>query len=805
MFKDLRFSFRMLLKRPAFTAAAVATLALGITANTTVFTFVNAFLLKPFPFPNDHELVAFGRSNLGGEAELGSLSFPDFEDIRVQSTAFSHVAAYSWANFNLSAQQRPLWAGGSRVSADFFQTLGVSPLIGRAFSQADNQPGAPPVVILSESLWNNHFGRSQGIVDSQIRVDGILRTVIGIIPTGQELPIDARAWIPLALQHDETDRNKSWLSGIGRLAPNQKLTQARAEMMSLGQSSQSIQADSSSSFAQRGFHVITLKEDQLGQNARMMFFLLLGSVVLLLLIVCTNVANLQLSRAVARHGEFAIRTAIGATRGRLIRQMLMESFILASLAALIGLLLSRVAIRFGISRFPSEAVDWFSFGMDYRVLGYTAGIAILATLFFGLIPALRVSRMPRQSSLGSLGSRTSAGRSSQRMQSILVISEMAMALGLLAGGSVMVRGLVRLANENPGFESKNVVIGSLSLSEEQYPTAADRARFGNTLREKLGTSPGISSVGFVSSFPLSGSSLYRTYSVEGQSDQSYRENPDAIFKAASPDYFTTMNIPLIAGRPFSFLDRAGAPGVAILNEPLAAGLWPGDSPLGKRIKFDLPSVDAPWIEVVGVVAGTKHEKINRAAPPQIYMAYAQSPSKRLTFAAKTSIPAAGLMKSIESHLHEIAPHQALFSVMDLEAHLNESFWSIQMTTQLLWIFGAIALGLAAIGIYGVMSFAVQERRQELGIRMALGAVPREILALIVRRGLRLGLFGLAAGTALGLGMTKAIGSAVLRSSQMDLLSLFYAMTLLLVTCLLACVLPGLRAAGQNPAAVLRRL
>jgi putative ABC transport system permease protein len=335
MLNDLVYSFRMLIKRPAFTAAALITLALGITANTTIFTFVNAFLLKPFPFPNDHELVAIGRFNAGNSSELGSLSFPDFDDIREQTQSLQNVAAYSWSNFNLAGSDRPVWSGGAKVSAEFFQTLDVRPLIGRAFTQEDDAPGATPTMLLSESLWDAHFGRSQNIVGSNVMVDGVTRIVIGIIPKGHELPMEARLWVPLGLRRDESTRNRTWLSGIGRLAPNQDAKAARAELATLAQLS--LDQSSSSSQAPSGFRSISLREEQLGENSRMMFFLLLGAVGLLLLIVCTNVANLQLSRAVARHGEFAIRSAIGATRGRLIRQLLLESLVLAVIAAAIGL------------------------------------------------------------------------------------------------------------------------------------------------------------------------------------------------------------------------------------------------------------------------------------------------------------------------------------------------------------------------------------------------------------------------------------------------------------------------------------
>lgn len=800
MFNDLVYSFRMLLKQPAFTATALITLALGITANTTIFTFVNSFLLKPFPFPNDHELVSFGRLNSGNDSGLGSLSFPDFDDIRTQTRSFQNVAAYTRSNFNLAGSDRPFWSGGAKVSADFFQTLDVSPIAGRPFSPNDDIPGATPTILLSESLWDDHFGRSQNMVGSDVIVDGIPRRVIGIIPKGHELPMEARVWIPLGVKRDESDRNRTWLNGIGRLAPNQNAKTARAELTTLGQ----LTLDpSSANQVPTGFHSVSLREEQLGENSRMMFYLLLGAVGLLLLIVCTNVANLQLSRAVARHGEFAIRSAIGATRGRLIRQLLLESFVLAAIAATIGLGLSSFAIDGIQTLLPPAALSWFSFDIDYRVLLYTGLIALVTTLFFGLIPALRVSHANPRSSLGSLGSRSSAGKASQKLQGILVVSEIAFALGLLAAGSIMIRGLVKLANESPGFVTKNVITASLSLSEELHPDAAARSQFGSNLEDRIKAIPDVSSIGFVSAFPLSGSSLSRTYSIDGQTDSNYQANPDAIYKSASPDYFRTMGIQLLQGRPFLETDRAGAPPVAIINQPLAKQLWGDESPLGKRLKFDLPSGDSDWVEVVGVVEGTKHAKINRSAPPQIYVAYAQAPSKRLTLAIKTTLPTETLIKSVDQQLKSFAPNQALFRVMDLERYMNEALWSIRMTTHLFWIFGAIALGLSAIGIYGVMMFSVQERHQEIGIRMALGAVPSHIIRLVIHRGLRLGLIGIGLGMIIGFLMTKAISKAILGTGSLDLVSLFYATLILLASSLLACLIPGLKAASADPVAVLR--
>jgi predicted permease len=471
---------------------------------------------------------------------------------------------------------------------------------------------------------------------------------------------------------------------------------------------------------------------------------------------------------------------------------------------LLGLGLSRFAIEMIQSTLPPAAMSWFSFDIDHRVLLYTGLIALFTTLFFGLIPALRVSHANPRSSISSLGSRSSAGKASQRLQSILVVSEIAFALGLLAAGSVMVRGLVRLANESPGFVTKNVLTASLSLSDEQYPKPADRAQFGSTLDEQLKAIPGITDLGFVSEFPLSGSSLSRTYSMEGQTDTSFQSNPDAIYKSASPNYFQTMGIQLLQGRPFLDTDRTGSPLVAIVNQPLASRLWPNENVLGKRLKFDLPSGDSPWVEIVGIVEGTKHQKINRPAPPQIYVAYAQSPSKRLTLAIKTALPAPALIKSVEQQLKSFAPSQALFRVMNLDRYMEEAFWSIRMTTNLFWIFGAIALGLSAIGIYGVMMFSVQERHQEIGIRMALGAVPSQILKLVIQRGLRLGTIGIVLGMIIGVLMTKALAKAILGTSTLDFVSLFYATLILLGSSLLACLIPGMKAAAADPVEVLRQ-
>ncbi len=795
---DIRHSFRMLGKHPAYAIAALVTLAFGITANTTIFTFANAFLFKPYPYPNDHELLAFGRTSNSNPSELVSLSYPDFDDIRTHNESFENVAAYTWTNFNVASADRPIWAGGARVTGAFFDTLELQPTLGRTFRTKDDIPGAPPVVVLAESLWREHFGADPGLIENTIRVDGVPRTVIGIVPTGTEFPLEARVWIPLAQERIEGERNRTWLSAIARLKTGFSPTQAKAELRTLGSRLNTTQPQSTTPAS---FHAMTLRQEQMGDNATLLFTLLLGAVALLLLIVCTNVANLQLSRAVGRANEFAVRAAIGATRGRMIRQLLTESFVLASLAALLGLLLSRFTIELVIALLPEDGVSWFSFAVDYRIIGYTAFIAILATLFFGLAPALRISQA---AGLQSGTQRAGSSLGSQRLQSALVVSEIAFALGLVACGTVMVRGFTHLAEQDPGFASRNVLTGSLSLPENEFPNTRTKAQLGVRLEEGLQTLPGVESAGFVSSFPLSGSSLYRTYSVEGQTDSTYQQNPDAIYKAASPQYFTAMGIPVIDGRRFQATDNAGTPRVVIVNEPLAKSLWPGEPPLGKRLKFDLPSGDSEWAEVVGIVGGTKHEKINRPAPPQIYVPYAQAPTKRISLAVKTLTPPASLIRGVESKVQSVAPHLALFRVMDLDQWMQEVFWPVRLATRLFWTFGLLALLLSAIGIYGVMLFAVQQRQREIGIRMAMGALRKDIIEMILKRGLRLGGIGIGIGVLLALGMTQALGSAMLGTSGIDFLSLLLSASMLLGVSLLACLWPSVRAARSNPMQVLRQ-
>ena len=794
-----RYAIRHWSNSPGFTLIAVLTLGVGLGANTTIFSIVSGFLLKPFPFDDPGRLVMVGTESSRREWRLGNLSFPDYLDIRAQNTVFENVAVYDWEPYNLAGGDEPVWASGARVSGNFFDGMRVKPLLGRLFLQEDDRPGAAKVVLLSEGLWKSQFAADPGIVGKAIQLDSESRTVVGVIPSGLEVPENARVWIPLALDPSTQNRGSTWLSCVARLKADATEDQARADLAMIAHR---LQADFSDSNQETLFTAMSLREERIGE-LKPAFFFLLGSVGFLLLIVCANVMNLLLSKAAVRSKEFAIRAAMGASRKQLIKQLLVESFLLAILSCGVGLVICVFGIDTIRSLIPVELPSWVSFEPDYRVFIFTGLLAVGTTFLFGTVPAWSASKANLQDQLRDASGRSSASAGAQRLQRVLVISELAVALTLLAGAGIMMRGFLFLSQSDPGFEADNALTATAALPPELYRAPEKRIQLYRQSLERIRSHPQTTGAAVVSHFPLSGSASSSSYSIEGQDVQEFEANPMALRKSASPDYFRAMDIQLLRGRAFRDSDTAASLPVAIVNKPLADHFWKNEDPVGRRFKFDSPDGDSAWVEIVGVVEGARHIRIHESPMPQIYQPYEQNPSQRLCFVVRTLGDPEAMAKPLGEAIRSIDSNQALFRVMSLSGLIEQQLWPFRMFTWLFWVFGACALSLASIGIYGVIAHGVSQRTREFGIRIAMGAQSRDVLILVLRQGMKLLLIGGGIGLVASIFLTKFMATVLMQVSFTDLVALSGSVALLGGAALSACFIPARRATKVDPMVALR--
>lgn len=796
---DFRYAVRHWSNSPGFTLIAVLTLGVGLGVNTTIFSIVSGFLLKPFPFEDPGHLVMVGTENRQSGSQLGNLSYPDFLDIRTQNTGFEKMAAYDWEPYNLAGGEEPVWASGARVSASLFDVLRVKPLLGRLFVQEDDSPGAAKVVLLSEGLWKSQFAGESAIVGKTIQLDSESRTVVGVIPSGLEFPETARVWIPLALDPAAQNRNSSWLSCVARLRADVTEGQASADIATIAQR---LRADYSDSNQETLFTAMSLREERIG-DSKPAFFALLGAVGFLLLIVCANVMNLLLSKAAVRSKEFAIRAAMGAGRGRLIKQLMVESFLLTVFSCIVGLVFCVFGVDAIRSVIPVELPNWLSFEPDFRVFLYTGLLAVGTTFLFGSVPAWSTAKANVQDQLRDASARSSHSAGAQRLQRILVISELAVALTLLAGAGIMIRGFLFLSQSDPGFEVDRALTATAALPHELYKRPEKRIHIYRESLEKISAHPQVTEAAVVSHFPLSGSANASTYSIEGQSGQEFEANPMALRKSASPSYFRAMGIRLLRGRAFRDSDTAAGLPVVIVNKPFADRFWKDQDPIGRRLKFDTPNGDSSWVEIVGVVEGAKHMRIHKSAMPQIYQPFEQNPTQRLCFIIRTVGEPEAAAKPLQEAIASVDANQALFRVMSLKGLVEQQIWPFRMFTWLFWIFGASALGLASLGIYGVIAHGVSQRTREFGIRIALGAQSRDVLIMVLRQGMKLLLIGGAIGLISSFFVTKLIANVLMDVNFTDVVALSGAFVLLSGAALAACLVPATRATKVDPMVALR--
>ena len=807
LLQDIRFGLRMLAKSPSISIVATIALALGIGANTAIFSVVNAVLLRPLPFPNSEALVALFETDKQRGQQQGSHSYPNFFDLRSQQTVFEHVASYHSGDYILTGRGEPARLQGAVVTADLFPLLGVAPVLGRTFVADEDKPSGGRVVILSQALFQRRFNSDASILNQPITLDGRPFTVVGVMPASFEFPIQndpVELWTTIAgdasgTEPVTTQRGAHFLRVIGRLKPGVTEEQAQAEMTAIGARLEQQYPDENTN---RSLRVESALSAMVGE-VRPALLILLGAVACVLLIACANVANLLLARATGRHKEMAIRSALGASRMRVIRQLLTESVLLSLVGGAIGLLLavwwSDLLVALGKEDIPRA----IHVGVDWRVLGFTAGVSILTGLIFGLVPAFHSSKTELVESLKE-GGRT--GESSRRnpIRSVLVVAELAVAVVLLVCAGLLIQSLWRLQKVKSGLEAENVLTFNVGLPEVKY-NSDKQARFFADLKTRLESAPGVQAVSSIYPLPLSGDRYSISFEIEGRPAEP-KDQPSADFFTTGVGYFKTMGIPIVKGRDFDQRDQHGSTPVIIITEEFARQHFPNEDPIGKRIHPGISSIegeDSTMREIVGVVGDVRNRGLNTPARATYYTPHTQIPFSHMVMVVKTNTEPRTLIPAVTKDVAAMDADLPLFGVKTMEEYLSASVAAPRFSTTLLSIFAAVALVLTVVGLYGVMSYSVAQRTNEIGIRLALGAQGSDVLLMVIKQGSRLILLGLGIGLVGAFALTRLVESLLFGVTTKDPFT-FAAVSLLLgLVALLACYVPAWRATKVDPMEALR--
>lgn len=812
LFRDLRYGTRMLLKQPGFTVVAIITLALGIGANSAVFSVVNGLLLRPLPYPDSERLAIIWTHSPGANVTQDWPSPGQYSAVKSQTSVFEEIAIAQGGSANLTGQTVPERVGAVFTSSAMFSILGAKPVLGRSFLPEEDAPGKPQAVILSYAFWQRRFGGDPNVIGQSLTVESTSYNIVGVMPADFMLSYEVMPTVGAAAQAEillSLPLNAEALSSQGdenynvmaRLKPGVSVAQAQAELDSVVRGLEQQYPDRYPPSRRFSLSIMPLLEQVVG-DVRPALLVLLGAVGCVLLIACANVANLLLARAAAREKEIAIRTAIGAGRWRLVRQLLTESVLLASLGGAIGLLLAVWSLDGLRWLSPSHIPRLQSIAIDGRVLAFTFGVALGTGILFGLAPALRASRSNLSETLKE-GGRSLVGSGNQRLRSALVVAEVALSLVLLIGAGLLIRSFIRVQQVEPGFAPENVLSLRLSVAGTTYEKPPRRMDFYKQLWERISQMPGVQSAGGVSILPLSGGLSWGSISIEGYVPESGQSMIQADGRIATVGYFETMKTPLISGRLFTEQDTAESTKVAIIDQNMARTYWPDDDPVGKRLKRGGVESKAPWLNVVGVVASVKQYALDSESRVTFYTPYHQSPAGTMYVTVRTVTDPLSLAAAITQEARAMDPNVPIYDIKTMAQRLSESLGRRRFAMLALGVFAIVAMLLAAVGIYGVMSYSVTQRTREIGIRMALGAPTNGVLKLIVGQGM------LLAGMGVGIGLTAAVATTRLMASLLFGVSATDPMTFVVIGVLLACVallacyIPARRAIKVDPMVALR--
>ena len=796
--QDARYAVRVLGRGRAFVVVAVLTLALGVGANTAIFSVVRGVLLRSLPYPDPERLVAVQSVIRGSTA---AVSPPDFFDWRSQTRSFSGLSAYYVSTTNLTGGGEPERLTQARVSANFFDVLGIRPTRGRAFLSGEDALTAPRVVVLSDGLWRRRFGADPSIVGRTIDLDDAPTTVIGIAPADLHVPADVDMWLTTRFEANDVSprsRGARWVEVVGRLAPGSSLGGARAEMAAIATRLQQLDPKHNLDVTSR---VTPLREELVGRVRRPLM-VLLGAVGFVMLIACVNVASLSLGRTAGREMELAVRTALGAGRGRLVRQILTESVMLSVGAGVIGLALAVLGTRALVLVAPGDLPLVNAVHVDGVVLAFALLLTVANGLLFGVMPAIHGSRRAVEARLRAGGRSNSLGNG--RLRQALVVAEVALAIALLAGAGLLLRSFGQLTAVDPGFQPRQVTTFSLSLSPVRYPDGTRREQFASALLSRVDRLPGVTASGISFSLPLTGGGFGLTFAIGGRPEATGADEPRAQVRVATPDYFRTMSIPLIRGRGFTAEDRAGGDPVLLISAEAARRYWPNENPIGQTLETGWHRENRAFGgRVVGIVGDVRQFGLASQAQPEIYAPLAQWPIDEMSIVIRSSAPTATVIATARDVLRQLDPALPIFDARPLSDLVRESIAERRFYAALLATFATLALVLAAVGIYGVIAYSVQQRRRELGIRIALGASWSQVVAMVMRQGMALTLLGAGVGLA-GAGiLTRVLRGQLFGVSATDPLTFIAVPLILIVVAAVACMVPARRAVSVDPASAIR--
>jgi putative ABC transport system permease protein len=798
MWNDIRYALRGMGRSPGFTAVALLILALGIGANSAIFSVVNGVLLQPLPYPHSSRLVwGWGTFKLGN---IAAISAPDFVDYRSASRNFEHLAAFSVQNNleNLAGGSEPVQVSAAIVTAGFLDTLGARPLIGRAFTQADEQEHVPQVAILSAALWRQRFGADPNVIGKVISLGGQGVRIVGIAPAGFDFPAQSDLWLPIPLLNPGAQtRRGHWLRVIGLLKAGVSLPAAQTEVDTIAGRLAAQYPATDKGWSMR---LEQLKKVLVGDMAPALL-VLLGAVGLVLLIACANVASLLVARAAGRRHEIAIRKALGATRLRLVRHLLVESLMLSMAGGALGVLLGKWGLDALRAIAPASVSHLASVQLDTRVLLATLGVSVLMGLLFGLAPASETGRNDTAEHLKE-GERTGASGSHRSLRRGLVVVEVSLSMVLLVGSGLLIHSLWRLLHVDPGFSASQVVTTQIVLPDAKYPTPVQRARFFSALLTRLKNSPAIEDAGSISELPLSGQHNDMSFRVKGQPPMDTADEDDANFHSVTQGYFATLRIPVLAGRDFSEQDNSRGPLVAMVNQRFAQRYFKGLVPLSQFLVLRLDGRPTD-VRVVGIVGSVRDASLSSAPVPEYYMPYAQLPQSQMNLVIRGAVGPGAIAASVRAAVSAIDPEEALSGFQTMPQLLAASAAQPRFTTLLLSLFAVMAILLAAVGLYGVLAYSVAGRVREIGIRVALGAQSKQILRLVMGEGAALVGIGVAIGAAASLALGRLLSSLLFEVSPFDLLSFVVAVAVLALAALGACWLPARRAMRIDPIIALR--
>jgi putative ABC transport system permease protein len=802
LWQDIRFGLRLMAKKPGFTFVGVVALALGIGANTAIFSVVKAVLLSPLPYQNSERLVWIWETNPVSDIKQEPASMPNFHDWRTQSQSFEEMAAFGNSAFTLTGDAEPERIPVTYITANFFPLLGVQPRMGRTFSSEEHTEGKGRVALLGHNLWQRRFGSNPKIIGQSITLNGNPYQIIGVLPAGFKNPVPAERnaaeiWVPLALDLNPNMRRSDFLNVVARLKPNVTLEQARAEMKTI-----TTRLEQQYPATNTGWSTVMISlQERIVGDVRPAMWLLVAVVGFLLLIACANVANLLLARSAARQQEIAVRRALGAGRFRLVRQFLTESVMLAMAGGLLGSLLALWGTELLVRLSPRNIPRLSEVQLDWQVFLFTLGISFLTGIIFGLIPALYATNPNLTESLKEGGRSSTEGLRGARLRNILVVAEIAIALVMLIGAGLMIKSFIRLQGVDPGFKPDRILAVDVSLPAAKYKEAAQQLAFWEQLQGRVSQLPGVERVAAVTALPFTGGSVF-AFSIEGRPAAPPGQEPDAEYRVVTPSYFETMGMTLVRGSAFTEQHTANSPAVTIISETLARKHFQGEDPIGKRINTGNPET-APWRTVIGVIRDIRQKALDEEPYPQMYVPYMQAPARTMALVVRASSDPQSLVPAIRNELSAMDKDQPLYNVRTMAQLMSESIARQRFSMLLIAVFAAVGLVLASVGIYGVMSYTVTQRTHEIGVRMALGASHRDVLRMVVRQGMILALVGTGLGLIASFLLTRLISSLLFSVSATDPLTYVLISLLLVSIALLACLIPARRATRVDPMVALR--